>query len=77
MASLLIHQVIGEEYCKTHQISDVARFLAGNLAPDLVKDKSVTHYSRKRIGNRTYTESIINKINLPKSSQHLNIEDDF
>ena len=77
MASLMIHQAIGEEYCKKHNIRDVKSFLLGNLAPDLVKDKSITHFSKIRLGNKTYTESILNKINLPLSSKNLDITDDY
>ena len=77
MASLMIHQIIGQKYCENHHIADVQNFLSGNLAPDLVKDKSVTHFSRIRIGNKTYTESILNKVNLTESCKHLNIDNDF
>lgn len=77
MASLMIHQAIGEEYCRLHRIKDVKSFLLGNLAPDLVKDKSLTHYSRIRIGNKTYTESIMNKVNLSESCKHLDITNEY
>lgn len=63
MASLMIHMLIGQEYCKKHKVADEQAFLQGNIAPDLAKDKRITHFS-KRVSNKTYTESIKNKINL-------------
>lgn len=77
MASLMIHQIVGEEYCKIHRVDDEHSFLAGNLAPDLTDDKSISHFSKKRIGNKTYTESIQNKLNLPAFCEKVGIDNDF
>ncbi len=79
MASLIIHLLVGQEYCKRHpgEIKDEEAFLLGSLAPDMVKDKQPTHFSAKRIGNKTYTESIMNKVNLPLCTRNRGIDNDF
>lgn len=76
MASLMIHQVVGEEYCKRHNVASEYMFLNGNLIPDLVKDKKPTHFSA-RCRNRTYTESIENKVNLQAFCEEMDIESSF
>ena len=76
MASLMIHQIVGEEYCKRHKVQSEYMFLNGNLVPDLVKDKKPTHFSA-RCRNRTYTESIQNKVNLQAFCEAMDIESSF
>jgi len=76
MASLMIHLLVGHEYCKTHNIKDVESFLKGNIDPDMVKDKKLTHYS-KNCRNKTYTESVLNKINLQAFCKSNNIDSDY
>lgn len=76
MASLMIHQVIGEEYLKRHQVDDPFLFLSGNLAPDLITDKKMSHYSTK-CRNYTYTQSIENKVNLDWFCRDCNINTSF
>ena len=51
-------------------------FLNGNLIPDLVKDKKPTHFSA-RCRNRTYTESIKNKVDLQAFCEHMDIGSSF
>ena len=76
MASLMIHQIVGEEYCKRHNVQSEYMFLNGNLIPDLVKDKKPTHFSA-RCRNRTYTESIENKVDLQAFCEHVDIGSSF
>ncbi|MBE5738639.1 MAG: hypothetical protein E7354_02815 [Clostridiales bacterium] len=76
MASLMIHLLVGQEYCKTHQVEDEEAFLKGNLAPDLVADKAPTHYT-KVCRNKNYTESISNKVNLPAFCADHELDSDF
>ena len=76
MASLMIHQIVGEEYCKRHNVASEYMFLNGNLVPDLVKDKKPTHFSA-RCRNRSYTESIENKVNLQAFCEQIDIESSF
>jgi hypothetical protein len=76
MASLMIHMLVGQEYCKKHRVKNVDAFLEGNIAPDLVKDKRPTHFSNI-VHNKTYTETIINKVNLPVCCDNINLDSDF
>lgn len=76
MASLMIHLLIAQEYCKKHKIEDVEAFLQGNLAPDLVPVKWPTHYSKTRT-NKTHLESIVNKVDLPAFCAANDISSDF
>lgn len=76
MASLMIHQIVGEEYCKRHNVQSEYMFLNGNLMPDLVKDKKPTHFSA-RCRNKTYTESIENKVNLQAFCEAMDINSSF
>ncbi len=76
MASLMIHLLIAQEYCKKHKIDDVEAFLQGNLAPDLVPVKWPTHYSKTRT-NKNHLESIINKVDLPAFCAENDISSDF
>lgn len=72
----MIHQIIGEEYCKKHSVKNPYLFLKGNLSPDLVADKKATHYS-VRCRNGTYTKSIENKVNLQLFCDENTIDNNF
>lgn len=76
MASLIIHLLIAQEYCKKHEIEDEEAFLQGNLAPDMVPVKWPTHYSRTRT-NKTHLDSILNKVDLPAFCADNDISSDF
>lgn len=76
MASLMIHHVVGQEYCKRHNIESVASFLKGNIIPDLIPDKKLSHFS-VQCRNRTYTESIKNKVVLRSFCEKNEISSDF
>ncbi len=76
MASLMVHQVIGQEYCKRHKVNNVYSFLMGNLDPDMTQDKKVSHFSAK-CRNATYTDSIKNKVNLTDFCSSISIGDDY
>ena len=76
MASLMIHQIVGEEYCKRNKVDSEYLFLNGNLMPDLTEDKKSTHFS-VRCRNRTYTESIMNKVNLQAFCEQVDIDSSF
>lgn len=76
MPSLMIHLLIGEEYCKKNNVLDKMQFLVGVLAPDMYSPKSTTHFSRKT-NNKTYTEDIKNYINLKAFCKNTDINSDY
>lgn len=76
MASLMIHLLIGQQYCKNQHIEDIDAFLEGNLAPDMVKNKAPTHFSKTE-RNATYTLSILNKVDLPRFCRETKVFDDY
>lgn len=49
MAGYVIHLAVAEEYIKNfpNDIDDYKEFIEGVIAPDSVKDKSLTHYGAK------------------------------
>ena len=76
LASLMIHQIVGEEYCKRNGISSSFSFLMGNLMPDLINDKKATHYSARCV-NGTYTNSIKNKVDLQAFCEDKSLDSNF
>lgn len=44
MASLAIHIAIAKEYVKKHKGYDEEKFVKGTIAPDLAKDKRISHF---------------------------------
>ncbi len=76
MASLMIHLLVGHEYCKNHQVQDVDAFLKGNLAPDFADEKWIAHYSKCKF-NKTYTDSLKTKVDLNRYCRENVIDSDF
>ena len=68
MAGYVIHLAVGEEYIRNFpgKISNYERFIEGIVAPDDVKDKSLTHYGPKS-----------SEVNLKAFFKDRDIEDDF
>ena len=65
MASLILHQIIGELYCEKNNIIDRENFLYGNIAPDILpNDKDENHYV-KHIDYTTYLDAIKERVSLP------------
>lgn len=47
MPGFVIHTAIGQEYFKKHKkLENYDEFIKGNLQPDLIKDKSKSHYGK-------------------------------
>lgn len=77
MPSLMIHLLVGEKYCEKNKVKDKIKFLKGNFAPDLVKDKKESHFSRD-CEFKTFTDALVNKVDLSKVAKtNLNLADDF
>ena len=77
MASLMLHLLIGEEYCNKNNIKNRQKFLEGNFAPDLAEDKLKSHYSV--VSNKeTFTIAAKNKVNIKElANQNYNLKDEF
>ena len=45
MPSFNIHLAVAIKYCEKNVIKNKDDFFEGSIAPDLVKDKSITHYT--------------------------------
>ena len=64
MASLILHEIIGELYCEKNNIPDKEDFLSGNIAPDILPtDKEANHYTSKK-SFTTYLDAIKGRVNL-------------
>lgn len=68
MAGYVIHLAVAEEYLRKHNndIKNYNEFISGVIAPDEVKDKSLTHYGEKS-----------SKVDLKKFIQTNEIETDY
>lgn len=68
MAGYIIHLAVGEEYLKNYpnEIKDYNLFRQGIIAPDGVKDKTITHYGPSS-----------SKVNLKNYLEHNNIITDY
>ncbi len=68
MAGYVIHLAVGEEYLRKHpnEIKSYDEFIQGIIAPDDVKDKSLTHYGPKS-----------SKVNLKNFFEEKDIDSDF
>lgn len=77
MASLILHQIIGELYCKKNNIKDTKQLLSGNIAPDtLAGNKDLNHYT----GDRYYTlyiDAIRGRVNLSNFCKNRTINTDY
>jgi len=68
MAGYIIHLAVAEEYLRKHKndIENYGEFITGVVAPDDVKDKSLTHYGEKS-----------SKVNLEKFIEENDIKADY
>lgn len=66
MAGYVIHLAVAEEYLKnTKKTEDYNDFIKGVLAPDEVKDKSLTHYGSS--SGETHLDRFLKEVNLDNS----------
>lgn len=66
MASLMMHLVIADKYCKLHNIEDTLEFVSGSIAPDVLNNKEASHYVDDNIKRETYIDLIKNRVDLIK-----------
>ena len=74
MASLILHEIIGELYCEKNGISDRENFLSGNIAPDILPtDKNANHYTSDH-NYSIYLDAIKGRVNLTRFCKEDNID---
>ena len=74
MASLILHEIIGEIYCEKNNIIDRTNFLSGNIAPDtLPTDKDENHYTTTH-NYSIYLDAIKGRVNLTRFCKEDNID---
>ena len=55
MASFCIHLAIGNKYLENFEVKDKNSFYKGVIAPDLAKDKKLSHYAKNQSKENAYT----------------------
>ena len=76
MHSFNIHLAIALKYCEKNEIKDKESFFRGSIDPDLVKDKSVTHYTGKR-DERFLRQYLYEKVRLNEYLKENTVETDY
>ena len=76
MASLVIHQIIGEKYCELNNIAHKQEFLKGNISPDILPNKEESHYKTPR-PQKIYLDIIKDRVNLSAFCKDKKLIDDY
>ena len=77
MASFSIHLAIGKRYYeKTNNINNEQEFYKGIIAPDLVEEKKISHYTGEMKDN-SLIESLSKKVILIEFLKHEKIDTDY
>lgn len=77
MASLVLHQIIGEMYCKLNSIDNKDQFLSGNIAPDILHDKDKRHYKDQIENIYSYLDAAKDRVNLTTFCNANDINNDY
>ena len=76
MASLILHQIIGEKYCNINNIDNPQKFLKGNIAPDIAPNKDTGQYKEPR-PIFTYYDAAKDRVNLHTFCKSNKIDNDY
>ena len=76
MPSFNIHLAIALKYCEKNNIKNKESFFRGSIDPDLVTDKSVTHYTGKR-DERFLRQYLCEKVRLNEYLKENAVETDY
>lgn len=76
MPGFNIHLAIGKRYLKNNKIKNKREFFKGVVAPDLVGDKSISHFSLPKDYNNLY-KSLQNKVNLKEFILNSKVDTDY
>ena len=77
MASLILHQIIGEKYCCLNNISNKPKFLEGNIAPDILPNKDERHYKAPAENMFSYLDAAKDRVNLTSFCKASTIDTDY
>jgi len=76
MPSFNIHLAVAIKYCEKNNIKNREDFFYGSIAPDLVKDKSVTHYTGFN-DNTNLKKYLYEKVRLNEYLKKENVDSDY
>ncbi len=76
MPSFNIHLAVAVKYCESHEIENKEEFFRGNIAPDLVADKSISHYTGMRDKNYL-RQFVFEKVRLNEFLKENKVETDY
>ena len=77
MPSFDIHLAIARNYVKNHkEITNVQDFIKGSIAPDLVPDKRISHYTKEQDKN-DLAKSLHNKVAIDEFLKRNEIKTDL
>lgn len=77
MPSFDIHLAIARNYVKNHkEITNVQDFIKGSIAPDLVPDKRISHYTKEQDKN-DLAKSLHNKVAIDEFLKRNEIKTDY
>lgn len=76
MAGFHIHLAIAKRYAEKNDIENLKELFRGTVAPDLVKDKSISHYSGKQDPTKLI-EYLANKIRLYEYLKENVVDNDY
>ena len=76
MPSFNIHLAVAVKYCEKNKIEDKEKFFRGSIDPDLVKDKSISHYTGMR--DKNYLRQFVwEKVRLNEFLKANKVETDY
>ena len=76
MPSFNIHLAVAVKYCENNKIDDKELFFRGSIDPDLVKDKSISHYTGMR-DERFLRQYVFEKVRLNEFLKENKVETDY
>lgn len=76
MASFYIHLAIAKRYSEKNKINNLNDFYKGNIDPDLVVDKSISHYDLKK-DKSNLIDHLENRVILPDFLKENNVDTDY
>lgn len=76
MPSFNIHLAVAVKYCEKNNIKNKNDFFMGSIAPDLVEDKSQTHYTGFR-DKKFLKEFLFQKVRLNEFAKNEKLDSDY
>lgn len=76
MPSLQIHLAIAKRYMEKHEVADKEAFIEGSVAPDFVRPKEKSHYTRE-VPSNNLLEDLKNKVDLERYLKENVVKTDY